>query len=1428
MPIAPGASAQVQLAAAGAAVTGAARWEGTLAVTTPGLGDQTVNLFYEPGTAGQWSGNVYYFGNFRDDGLDAWLADRTNDAALGRVRNAFMARWGAYRNGTIGIDELRAVIAATVRGDLPDRAAGCSQAACYPLTSASGVTLQPYTDNTDNTPIPSGVTDLPITINLQAGASARVLSGVIVSKNTLQYGGSAALSLGFAADPTACGTRLRSACVAFLSEFAASLRTGARYRPTTPTATCAPQFTRVLTPWLVPGFTAGTVSDPTVGVALPECRDTLLPYTASAPEVSLNPFLAGANPVADGRSRARTIELVDGVLVDSQEMLVIFRERLDTFLGTSDRTGFRAYGVMMLRRTGADLVPADYVGNNVSDTRATPASGFEVTCDPALLTQVYRTSTPTLSAANAREIAVAMLDGNRPGVASPTPASVARVHYYCSETGLFDGGASLASPVSCPPGSAVTYFLADRDNATIAADPCNSDRSCGERLAGWRDANAYGVRLDPVWRCTSATAVSCDDNRLDLRVGKTFFDAGPTEPAFVPLSAAMDSAFRYRTRFRSRSGAAVGFAPRACTLGATTVPYCYDAAEIERVRGRIDCLQTVFNTQYAALDSALQTRVRGELEQYYGYRVRPGVGGAAPTTDDGFERLYAQTLIMLGDDAYTRAFGSRFDLSSSRPSAFVGSRFEPEGVDVSGPAGAELYALYQAGQYYQLVLDRFFKASPAIWTAIAAGPGTPRNYITQATVIAYFDRVIRASVQKSRAASEIAKRYQRMAKPLLARTVIERAYGAAYLESIILSRMLLSAVEIAEREQRDQIRETLNNAQRTFNVALSEMRDAYPQTRDATNVFGFEPNYVPFPALDPGDVNAFTRVMGTARNALANARTAEEQAIASSRSYETDATAFQNELVRVRNNYEGQLSQVCGTFRGDDRNVYPAVPRYASNSADTRVLRDPCGLVGNGQLSDAMTRVELARIDTRGVLEGYDRLFAEIEIERQRASSQCRNTLRLADFVWQQAGRENNLQASIAQSQAKIRETQHTLEQVREVANAARCSGLIGCITGLFSTGVSLLAGDNATRNIESQETKIANAQQAIREIERNTARFRAMSECDAARIDSNARVATLMLRLKELDLDVLRQDYRTRLALSEVSALRNQASRLMAEQEEAEEIAINAEAARNDPNVRVYRNDAVITADRTFLDALREAYRATRVFEYYSSQSYARADALYSVRLVSRGDYSLERYFSELESAYELFRENYGTPSTRVAVVSLRDDVLSIPRIDGGRALTQTERITRFRQALTSGDLLDGSGYLTMPFSTSIGQLSPLTRNHKVLYIEAEVIGSNVGDTVGRVYLRQAGTGIVNPLEGSPRSYQLPERTAVMNTFFNGVRVFTPEVYRNDRLRDRPYVNSRWEFVLNQRDELVNQDVDLDSLSDVRLYIYYSDFTAL
>jgi hypothetical protein len=363
---------------------------------------------------------------------------------------------------------------------------------------------------------------------------------------------------------------------------------------------------------------------------------------------------------------------------------------------------------------------------------------------------------------------------------------------------------------------------------------------------------------------------------------------------------------------------------------------------------------------------------------------------------------------------------------------------------------------------------------------------------------------------------------------------------------------------------------------------------------------------------------------------------------------------------------------------------------------------------------------------------------------------------------------------------------------------------------------------------VENAEDQIEDRRRELDELNLDSTRVRLESECEQFTITASADMKTKMLNLNTYSLKSLQLQYQLRAQLAQVNSLVNKAKSIEAEQEEAEQMAIDIQAARNDPNVRIYRNDAVLNADRTFKSALQEIYKATRIFEYYSSQSYEPLNDLFLVRMVSRGDISLEAYTDELEDAFNQFEEEFGIPDLRVDVLSIRDDILQVPmESEEGQSLNQSDRVKLFRDRITDNNYLDKYGYRVIPFGTFESRLSPLTRNHKIAYIEAEFVGSRVGDSMGRIYLRSAGTSTVRPLEGFNQYYRFPRHIAVINTFFNGQKVFPPNLYQNQRLRDRPYLNSRWELILNQVDEHANQDIDLNSLTDIKLYVYYRDFTS-
>jgi len=179
---------------------------------------------------------------------------------------------------------------------------------------------------------------------------------------------------------------------------------------------------------------------------------------------------------------------------------------------------------------------------------------------------------------------------------------------------------------------------------------------------------------------------------------------------------------------------------------------------------------------------------------------------------------------------------------------------------------------------------------------------------------------------------------------------------------------------------------------------------------------------------------------------------------------------------------------------------------------------------------------------------------------------------------------------------------------------------------------------------------------------------------------------------------------------------------------------------------------------------------------------------------------------------------------------VSLMNDIFRIRRLnEDGSTVVASERQARLRERLGDPGLLDRRGYLTIPFQTRLSSLSPATRNHKVFKVVAEISGEATDEGSARLYLVQGGTSAIHSVDGETLFYRLPEQTAVLNArFTTGAAGIDPAIYDNLRLRDRPMAATDWQLIINQRDEAINQDVDLQSVSDIVLFIYYTDFTEL
>ena len=832
---------------------------------------------------------------------------------------------------------------------------------------------------------------------------------------------------------------------------------------------------------------------------------------------------------------------------------------------------------------------------------------------------------------------------------------------------------------------------------------------------------------------------------------------------------------------------------------------------------------------------------------------------------------------MLGDDAATRALGSRFDLAGSAIGVFDGDLFEPDGLSLTGGAGYEMRLLYQGTQSYRLVVERFHRLASILWREMA---DRDANFVTADTLERYFDRVMLASTKSVKLASEKVERYLRFSRPDVARRVVERDYPLAYLEGTFFSKFLRRYLERLGPEasaQRPQVIEQLRKAQLKYGTALNRLRESHGEITDDLTVFGFAPDYVPFVALGAFDTNAVRVLVDRAYETLRVAKEREDRALASTRAFDTDAAQFQSELVQIRNRYEDDLADLCGTVTSGDGRVLPAIAKYAEFSGVASALGNPCGRLGTGKLFASLGGFDTARLDLQIAIRNIRELYEKVAVEQERVQTECAGRVALNRLEFEAEGEVVTFESEIARSRQEIARIEREMgmwdrgigiarQVVATVAAASQaemnCSpqpgppptlpNVVACAAGVGAAlgQGGLIAAETSTTvaaqlandQIDDTETAIAAKEAQAGNLKRASTFDQALKECclDAdssspdvdtdtcqhpgpVLINSNAMVDKLMLDLYSAELAVLRAELGVRLALGRISALRAESERLLTQQAEAEALTFNVQAARNDPNVRLFKNSAVEDADKSFKDALSDVYRATRIVEYYTQQSYPEFERLFLARMVGRGEFSLENYLFDLQRAYRAFEESNGTPALRVARVSLKDDIFKIP-LDQGI----DDRGALFRARLADPRYLDGDGTRSFPFATGPELVSPLTAIHKIDHIEVNIEGEgNLGDKVGRIYLTQQGSGVVNGLDGARNYYAFPKLTTVVNTYFKGEKysVFDQDVYSDARLRDRPLLNTLWTLGLNTKEEAANRDIPAEKLSDIVIFFFYRDF---
>lgn len=1531
------------------------RWRGVLTVAHDTWGVERVQLSYDEGLDGRWTGTAYRFGQWPQD-------------------NAFMQAWERFGEGRFPLADLGYLTDAMITGawafprtDELCRAAGHGDAAaCAVAPGAGGRSVIEFTSDRGVSPIPGAVVELPLSLVIEAAdepgtipgcigdddaAATHCQVGRIDSQESLQYPGDPQIALRFDVDPlTACAAgagagATQGACTLRVAGMDAPLTVGGRKRKT-PGAACPDGMQEWSVPWLPAGFAAPD------GDSYVECQDGQTP-------------LAAMNPTPDGGVLHRSLELVDGLVVEQHTMLLIVRE----WLGLPGVDSSQAtYHYAVLRRQDAgpdDLAAPDADGPDAEAAELTGGTrvrdGLAPRCDEALLDAVLPDRTPghhlgLLTPAELERLGRAVVRGDTAADSDPEPAAVdpadEEVHYVCvwAEDVVVDAADDDVDPVSsrermaidsryadgadapCHPGAEVVYFTTP-PGYDPAADPCNAppQASCLFTLQQWVDDDATAIRLSanaasvelsdgdrPLDRPEATSASydltfvcddgrpACDDDRLDLRAGKTFFQPPltPVERLFDDsLDGAVAAAFAYHTEFQGLTGGQVGFVPDICQGEAGLLPFCYAPDEILAAQRRDECAAGVYQElttsppaasadpgAAAARDATLAT-LRDYLRDSASVRFLDNPFGD-PLPVAGFGRLHAQLMLLLGDDALTEAIAARFDLAGTQVQAFEGSRFEVDGPDLTGAAGHELFKLHQAIQLYDEVLHRFHRQRQRWQGAAEVGPDAV--YVGASTVTDYLGLVVTASVNVAQAWSEVARRYEGLNRPDLARAVIERAYARTAIEGQILTESLREVAHSLGPAAQEQAALQIESAQTRYRVALLDLREQHGAITDGLQLFGFAPGYVPFPPLGEFDASPVRALVALAREHADAAAADEDRALERRISLDVDAAEFQRELVSLRQRYEERLGQLCGRFVGTDGRVHPAIARYGHLSEATQDLADPCGALARGEIWIKFFDLETAQLGVQQVLQEIDIVQERIEVAKRHASERCgagwgatttdgadapltevvlpdeavagsqgaelaamrsavddlqgeldgiENHLRLIDSTfdtifnlvgqagdWGDTAAEATTSISVPLTIAVL-----FLVFIPDLSKAVSHLGSLGVRQGgIIASG---LFGASAAIAEIAKGYQIVAKRESIREQMRafETDRFR--YDCVFFDMERRYRIEETMLETGRLELESLNALWGVQQTISELGALGRERQRLQAELADKEALAIHVAAAKNDPNIRVFRNDAIVNADHSFRRAVRTAYRATRAVEYHMAQSYPGLDRLFLVRMVRAGEINLDEYLQGLEESLYDFEERQGLADTRVLLLSVRDDAMAIPYYAAdGRALSAEERIELFRAALSAPEHRDAQGQISVPFQIDDARLSPATFGHRVLSIAVDLSGSDLGDARAQATIIHEGAGSIRTRTGSRLNYALLPTPTSVNTSFNGERPFDADtshvggihasVYRSFRLRERPLANSGWRLTIDPVGNPANRDINYSTLDDITVVVFYTDFT--
>jgi uncharacterized Zn-finger protein len=420
-----------------------------------------------------------------------------------------------------------------------------------------------------------------------------------------------------------------------------------------------------------------------------------------------------------------------------------------------------------------------------------------------------------------------------------------------------------------------------------------------------------------------------------------------------------------------------------------------------------------------------------------------------------------------------------------------------------------------------------------------------------------------------------------------------------------------------------------------------------------------------------------------------------------------------------------------------------------------------------------------------------------------------------------------------------IAECNRTIEKAGQVCGGisstagAMANMSAGTSINIGAVGASIAIGSaSSVQAVITHEThkEIRTTESSLRDARGAEMRLQTDKECKMLTNEGEKQIRDILVGMESARIEVAQALQRLEIQGQKVASEQQGATRLLAELHEMRELTINKAAARNNPNFRIYRDDNVRNAEIAFKKVLAEAYKATLVFEYYTSQTYAFRNELLLARMINYGEYNLQNYIYDLEDAFWEFEDYFGVPELRVLPLSLKNDIFPGMRVaPGGKPYSEREMEDSVEDWLKYS--LNEDGTARVSFQIGPEHISPNTRVHKISYVEACVEKQTAAAAQHpRIYLDMNGTSSIWGLgeRSTSNFYSFGSRPSVVTARWCSGSDYSwdQKIFQSQKYTQRPLFNTEWELSINFTTEPANKIYRPEDFDDLKLFFYYYEYT--